>query len=295
GPAPAQEGLFGEEVNQEIDDIFANLAPAEAQLNVSDREVIKSGSFEKPPSAPPQAAPTAQVPATPQPQPEPAVEEVAAQATQPEALEEEEMAEQEEELADEDMPIVNPVTKNIEVREFGRLSSKSAAPKGQQSTAGTMKTIGKLLIDVQAIENIIKSGEAGKVGTGLASARVISAQRGEGIKALLGRIDTYQGVTGCLIVGHDGLVIASTVTGGEDKDALGALSSALLSTSNLATLKLEIGKLKQMVLLTSHGNNKAVTTVLTDVDVGVLAVFFDNQRLDQLDGLLETIHTTIHG
>src|SRR5262249_36607929 len=39
--APAQEGLFGEQVNQEIDDIFANLAPAEAQLNVSDRDVSK--------------------------------------------------------------------------------------------------------------------------------------------------------------------------------------------------------------------------------------------------------------
>jgi predicted regulator of Ras-like GTPase activity (Roadblock/LC7/MglB family) len=295
---PAQDGLFGAEVNEEIDDIFANLAPPEAQMNVSDRDIIKSGSFEKPPqpAAQPQPPPAAQVPATPPPQPKPAVEEIAAQAAQP--LEGEELAEQEEEYSDEDTPIVNPVTKNIEVREFGRLSSKPSAPKGEQSTTGTMKTIGKLLIDVQAIENIIKVGETGKFGSGLASARVISAQRGEGIKALLGRIDSYQGVSGCLIVGHDGLVIASTVSSGEDKDALGALSSALLSTSNLATLKLEIGKLKQMVLMTNYGNgqgNKAVTTVLTDVDVGVLAVFFDNQKLDQLDGLLETIHATIHG
>jgi predicted regulator of Ras-like GTPase activity (Roadblock/LC7/MglB family) len=193
--------------------------------------------------------------------------------------------------------VINPVTKNREVKEFGRLSAKNSA-QPSQAAPGTMKTIGKLLLDVPAIENIIKSGEGGTIGSGLANARIISANRGEKIKALLGTIDAYEGVSGSLIVGHDGLVIASTMKGGMDKDALGALSTALLSTTNLATLKLDIGKLRQMVLLTELGNGngqKPYTTVLTDVEVGILAVFMDSQDLNRLDGLLESIHQTVHG
>ncbi len=177
-----------------------------------------------------------------------------------------------------------------ELKEFGRLSSKQGTTDFASETAGTMKTIGKLLIEVQAVENIIKAGESGTIGSGLTTARVISAARGEGIKALLSKIDSYAGVDGSVIVGHDGLVIASTAGPGMDKDTLGVLSVACLSTSNLATKKLEIGKLRQMVLVTD-----AKTTVLTDVDVGILAVFLNNNDIDKIDGLLEAIHDTIHG
>ena len=97
-----------------------------------------------------------------------------------------------------------------------------------------MKTIGKLLLDVQAVENIIRAVRIAKLVPVLSTAKIISAARGEGIKNILVAIDTYEGVAGSLIVGHDGLVIASTVGTGWDKDMLGALSTALLSTSNLA-------------------------------------------------------------
>jgi len=177
-----------------------------------------------------------------------------------------------------------------EVKEFGRLSSKSAKPGQTSETVGTMKTIGKLLIDVQAVENIIKTGESGTIGKNLATARVVSLERGEGINALLAKIDTYNGVSGSLIVGHDGLVIAATVKNGKDKDSLGALTVACLGSTNLGTRKLEIGKLKQMVLITD-----TTITVLTDVQVGILAVFMDMVDVSKVDGLLETIHQTIHG
>lgn len=192
------------------------------------------------------------------------------------------------------------VTPPKEVKEFGRLSNRSSVqPKVSGEGAGTMKTIGKLLLDTQAVENIIQAGQTKRpIGSGLTTARVISATRGEGIKALLTRIDTYPGVAGSLIVGHDGLVIASTITG-MDKDMLGALSTALLSTSNLTTKKLEIGKLRQMVLLTelqnADGSLQAKTTVLTDVDVGILAVFLEQTELEKLDGLIVEIHETING
>jgi hypothetical protein len=55
-----------------------------------------------------------------------------------------------------------------------------------------------------------------------------------------------------------------------------------------------------MVMLTSWqdgngGSEKIKTTILTDVDVGILAVFLEDLDLTKLDGLLDTIHTTIHG
>ncbi|HEY9714433.1 MAG TPA: roadblock/LC7 domain-containing protein, partial [Chroococcales cyanobacterium] len=181
----------------------------------------------------------------------------------------------------------SPVKK--ELKEFGRLSTK-AAGNVSADTAGTMKTIGKLLIEVQAVENIIKAGETGTIGSGLATARVISAARGEGIKQLMTAIDEYEGVEGSVLIGHDGLVIEATVKGGMDKDTLGVLSGACLSTSNLATKKLEIGKLRQMVLITDKK-----LTVLTDVDVGILAVFLTTPEIEQVDGILEKIHTTING
>ena len=186
---------------------------------------------------------------------------------------------------------VTPVAnKPKEVKEFGRLSVKSATAGAANETVGTMKTIGKLLIDVPAIENIIKTGETGTIGKNLATARVISSQRGESINALLEKIDAFPGIAGTLIVGHDGLVISSTLKAGKDKDTIGALSVACLGSTNLGTRKLEIGKLKQMVFITDSS-----ITVLTDVEVGILAVLLDNLEINKIDGVLQTIHDTIHG
>jgi predicted regulator of Ras-like GTPase activity (Roadblock/LC7/MglB family) len=293
---PSQEGPFAAGLSDEIDDIFSHIAPPEAQRGVGDRTPAASAEPAAPQSSEISFAPPAQPDRSLAAAPSASAEEipVAKQTEIPEPQEEG----QDDELSEEG-PVVNPLTKNFEVKEFGRLATQSASSKGQPpAPVGTMKTVGKLLIDVQAIENIIKAGESGKPSPGLATARIISATRGEGIKALLGKIDSFSGVTGCLIVGHDGLVIASTVGTDFDKDALGALSSALLNTSNLATLKLEIGKLRQMVMLTElvrDGETKLVSTILTDVEVGVLAVLLDTQHLDRLDGVLEKIHTTIHG
>ncbi|MBX9668935.1 MAG: hypothetical protein K2X93_15020 [Candidatus Obscuribacterales bacterium] len=231
-----------------------------------------------------------------------AVEPASAKAGEPEAkkkadADEPEEADDEESIEVAAAPKESPEATRLkkELKEFGKLSGKSAAaPKVVGENVGTMKTIGKLLIDNQAIENIIKAGEQRKLGSGLATARVISTARGQGIMDLLHKIDTYEGVVGSLIVGHDGLVMASTLKEGWDKDMMGALSTALLSTSNLTTKKLEIGKLRQMVMLT-HINNQDKTTVLTDVDVGILAVFLEQTDITKIDGLLDIIHKTIHG
>jgi predicted regulator of Ras-like GTPase activity (Roadblock/LC7/MglB family) len=176
-----------------------------------------------------------------------------------------------------------------QMKEFGRLSSNSSA--ASTDNQGAIKAIGRQLIDVQAVENIIKSGEKReKMGHGLTTARVISQARGEGIKALLTKIDCCPGVAGSLIVGNDGLVIASTLQGGLDKDLLGALCNAMHSHTDLGVRELHLGKTRQVIF---HAENKM--TVLTAVAVGVLAVFVENHDLGQIDSLLTAIDSTVRG
>lgn len=301
-----EESLFGETLGEDLDNIFSGLTDGQ-QLEVSPETLAKLK----------QALPAGQqeAEATP-PSPRatgdmPALSAEKAEAIKAEA-ELEAKTEAKPEVKEETKPEAKPEVKEEvkpaspdksspdykEVKEFGRLSTRSGSLKSAPEAVGTMKTIGKLLLDVKAVENIIKSGETKKIGSGLSTAKVISAARGEGIRNILVAIDGYEGVAGSLIVGHDGLVIASTVGTGWDKDMLGALSTALLSTSNLATKKLEIGKLKQMVLLTKLTTDQGdvmKTTVLTDVEVGILAVFLEQTDLTKIDGLLATIHSTIHG
>lgn len=301
-----EESLFGETLGEDLDNIFSGLTDGQ-QLEVSPETLAKlkqalPASEQVAEATPPSPRATGDMPALSVEKAEAIKAEAELEAKQeakPEVKEEakpEAKPEAKEEAKPASPDKSSPDYK--EVKEFGRLSTRSGSLKSAPEAVGTMKTIGKLLLDVKAVENIIKSGETKKIGSGLSTAKVISAARGEGIRNILVAIDGYEGVAGSLIVGHDGLVIASTVGSGWDKDMLGALSTALLSTSNLATKKLEIGKLKQMVLLTKLTTDQGdvmKTTVLTDVEVGILAVFLEQTDLTKIDGLLTTIHSTIHG
>jgi predicted regulator of Ras-like GTPase activity (Roadblock/LC7/MglB family) len=297
-----EESLFGETLGEDLDNIFSGLTDGQ-QLEVSPETLAKLKQAL--PAGEPEAEATTPSPRATGDMPALSVEK--AEAIKAEAELEaktEAKPEVKEEVKEEAKPEAKPASPDKsspdykEVKEFGRLSTRSGSLKSAPEAVGTMKTIGKLLLDVKAVENIIKSGETKKIGSGLSTAKIISAARGEGIRNILVAINGYEGVAGSLIVGHDGLVIASTVGTGWDKDMLGALSTALLSTSNLATKKLEIGKLKQMVLLTKLTTDQGdvmKTTVLTDVEVGILAVFLEQTDLTKIDGLLTTIHSTIHG
>ena len=311
-----QSGLFGKSLDSELDDIFSNLAPEEAQKKVTHETLaqVRSGdaaageeelSFEPPAQSAASSAETdeskagkfvdtlgnlpamdaAKTPVQISAK-DATVKEQQSKSTEtsehPVVEEAASVAKKEEETS--------TAAPAKEIKEFGRLSARVSATAKPSETPGTMKTIGKLLIDVQAVENVIKHGETGQIGKNLASARVLSAQRGEGIQNILNKIDAYPGIAGSLIVGHDGLVIASTLKSDMDRDTVGVLSVACLSTSNLGTRKLEIGKLKQMVMITNTTVN-----VFTDVDVGILAVFMTDVQVDKIDGLLETIQNTIHG
>jgi predicted regulator of Ras-like GTPase activity (Roadblock/LC7/MglB family) len=308
-----QSSLFGNSLDSELDDIFSNLAPDEAQKKVTSETLAQvrgaesAASEEEISFAPPASTKEAPIQTDSSNSGKfvdtlgnlPALDaaKVPVQLSAPKAVAQEQTTRATEtaehpvlEETSDQASTVPPGAPAKEIKEFGRLSARVVTGAKNNETPGTMKTIGKLLIDVQAVENVIRNGETGQIGKNLASARVLSAQRGEGIQMILNKIDAYPGIAGSLIVGHDGLVIASTLKDGMDRDSLGVLSVACLSTSNLGTRKLEIGKLKQMVMITN-----TTVSVLTDVDVGILAVFMSAVEIDKIDGLLETIQTTIHG
>jgi uncharacterized protein len=311
-----ESSLFGKSLDSELDDIFSNLAPDEAQKKVTSETLAQvrgaeSASAEEelsfaPPASTDEAAASSEVSkggkfvdtlgnlpaldAAKMPVQISAKEASTTAAPNTDAKQKTGTETAEHPILEDAPETQAPAAPVKEVKEFGRLSARVSATAKTNETPGTMKTIGKLLIDVQAVENVIRNGETGQIGKNLASARVLSAARGEGIQMILNKIDAYPGIAGSLIVGHDGLVIASTLKGNMDRDSLGVLSVACLSTSNLGTRKLEIGKLKQMVMITN-----TTVSVLTDVDVGILAVFMSAVEIDKIDGLLETIQTTIHG
>jgi len=252
--------------------------PSAAERAKFQAETVKLEAFKPEPVKPERAEPASLSP----PEPEPARAEAKKAEPEPIAL---------ESAPPKPSPAKEPLPQAFEgrqVKEFGRLGSSSAAAERPQADSGGMKSIGKLLIDTQAVSNIIKSAE--RRSGGLTTARVISAARGAGIRALLGTIDSYPGVAGSLIVGHDGLVIASTLKADLDKETMGAMSTAIHSNTNLATKKLTLGGLHQTILQSADS-----MIVLTEVDVGILAVFADVREIDLLNGLLEAIESTVHG
>jgi len=283
--------------DSDVDDIFAGLAGDQLDVNAETLKKVKDGDKPEPPIPASLVETGDRIPVISADKKPNQTGDMPAMKKETKAKEDEEDESEEEEKVEEEAVPDSPEAAKLkkELKEFGKLSGRSAnAPKVSGESVGTMKTIGKLLIDNQAIENIIKAGEQRKLGQNLSTARIISSARGQGIMELLHKIDTYEGVVGSIIVGHDGLVMASTLKDGWDKDIMGALSTALLSTSNLTTKKLEIGKLRQMVMLTRSGNQDK-TTVLTDVDVGILAVFVEETDISKIDGMLDIIHKTIHG
>ena len=284
---PAQaSSMFKQSVDKEMDDIFAKIAPIGAQQEVrhENKKLFQGNTDDQ-------------------------VEELFSGIAP--AQEQREVADfvAKQNQLQNDVDQINEVELNAnalaqqnaiaqELKDFGRLSAKASAGTPSTTPLGTMKTIGKLLIDTQDVDNIIKKAEAGNITVNLPSARVISAVRGEGIQSLLESIDNYHGVAGSMLVGGDGLVIASTYTTGGDRDSLGVLAHGIFGNSNLGVLRVDLGQLQQMIFvseITENETTREVTTIITDVEVGSLAVFVDSSLAISLDQLLEQLSTIARG
>ncbi|KPL02389.1 MAG: hypothetical protein AMJ73_08800 [candidate division Zixibacteria bacterium SM1_73] len=89
---------------------------------------------------------------------------------------------------------------------------------------------------------------------------------------ILEELNKTIGVTGSMIVGQDGIVIASDLHTQLEDEAVGALAASIVSTVQKSMTRLSKDNLKQITVEGSGGK-----LFLTDVGMGILAVTTDPQ------------------
>ena len=160
---------------------------------------------------------------------------------------------------------------------------RAAAPAPAAPQQDGLVSIGKLLVDQNTLKRIIDNAE--KRGTGLyTTTRVISNTKGADLDNLLIQIDACQGVLGSLIVGRDGLVIASTLPGSFDKDLVGAIASSMQTNLDVQCKKMKLGSARQVLLDTEQG-----VVLLIALDLGVLVVMSSSLVGLDLTGVLTIV------
>jgi predicted regulator of Ras-like GTPase activity (Roadblock/LC7/MglB family) len=167
------------------------------------------------------------------------------------------------------------------------ISETSSEAKKKQKGEGII-AIGKMLVDQNALEEIIKKAEKGGKA-GLTTTQVITAVKGRSLDTLLVDINNIEGIMGSIIVGKDGLVIANTMPTEIDKDLVGALTSSLFSNIDVQVKKLKKGNLKRLTVETGIG-----TYILTEIEMGTLVVFSDEEGSINLNNVFKAI-TTVTG
>lgn len=144
-------------------------------------------------------------------------------------------------------------------------------------------SIGKLLVDQNTLKRIIDNAE--KRGSGLyTTTRVISNSKGADLDNLLVQIDSCSGVAGSMIVGRDGLVIASTLPAPYDKDLVGAIASSMQTNLDVQCKKMRLGAARQIILDTEQG-----VVLLVALEIGVLVVMSQSLVGLDLTGVLSVV------
>lgn len=162
------------------------------------------------------------------------------------------------------------------------LSSNSISDSSGRKDAGVI-SIGKMLVDQNALEEIIKKAEKGGKA-GLTTTQVITAVKGRSLDTLLVDINNVSGILGSIIVGKDGLVIANTMPENVDKDLVGALTSSLFTNIDNQVKKMKKGNLKRLTVETSSG-----LYILTEIEMGTLVVFGKEEQKVNLSDIYKSI------
>lgn len=89
---------------------------------------------------------------------------------------------------------------------------------------------------------------------------------------ILEELNKTTGVTGSMIVGKDGIVIAADLDTQLQDEAVGALAASIVSTVQKSMSRLSKDALKQVTVEASGGK-----LFLTDAGIGILAVTTDPQ------------------
>jgi len=87
------------------------------------------------------------------------------------------------------------------------------------------------------------------------------------MREVLSEINKTTGVTGCLLVGNDGIVIASDLNTRLDEETMGALAGSISSTVSKSLERLDSSPLSQLTIEADDGK-----LFITQTPVGFLVV-----------------------
>lgn len=96
------------------------------------------------------------------------------------------------------------------------------------------------------------------------------------METILQRLLAVDGVTAALLVGKDGLVVASTLDGGEDEELLGAMAAAAYDATGRYIEQLGVGAVRNatfeapggMVMVTDGGDLLIVVRCASQANLG---------------------------
>jgi predicted regulator of Ras-like GTPase activity (Roadblock/LC7/MglB family) len=91
------------------------------------------------------------------------------------------------------------------------------------------------------------------------------------IDRILSDLNKTDGIKGSMVVGKDGLVIASQLPSGVDSELIGAMASAAFGSAERTASEINQGALNQMMIEGAYGK-----TIMMDAGDGILAVLTDS-------------------
>jgi predicted regulator of Ras-like GTPase activity (Roadblock/LC7/MglB family) len=105
------------------------------------------------------------------------------------------------------------------------------------------------------------------------------------LKQILGEFLKLDGVSAAVVVGRDGFVIESAVSGKVDIDALGAMASTGMGTSEAMGTELGKGELRQMLveldkgpILLSPLSADELIAIVADTDVNIGRIRYELKK-----------------
>ncbi|XRO76544.1 roadblock/LC7 domain-containing protein [Methanocaldococcus sp. 10A] len=90
------------------------------------------------------------------------------------------------------------------------------------------------------------------------------------IDRILMELNKTEGIKGSMVVGKDGLVIASQLPGNVDAELVGAMASAAFGAAERTAAEIGMGNLEQTMIEGEHGK-----TLMVDAGEGILVVLTD--------------------
>ncbi len=191
--------------------------------------------------------------------------------------------------------------------EFGLTPPKPMAgevvPAGPEATAAAPRPIHKPIVseaptaapqaipapntpirDVERAPSETLAPEPIGMGFRLPPPTILALANGVNLNGLLATIDRTSGVAGSLIVGYDGLIIASSLPSEIDPDYLGAQATNLFMGNRGQLEKMRRGELRRIILETASG-----AMLVTAADMGILVVVSHEGRAMDIGGVMAAI------